>query len=157
MIPFIGDAILEGRIWLVHRKTSFASFCSNSSLLTSPEVCSAVQTISGLEIKTRNSSKNLFVRGLGLLQIRQAPSLTDAYPICTFVCMRTTINLDDELVAKAQVYTGVKEKTRLIHLGLEALIQREAALRLAALGGTAPGAKAGRRRRSADPQKLSES
>ena len=71
--------------------------------------------------------------------------------------MRTTINLDDELVAKAQVYTGVKEKTRLIHLGLEALIQREAALRLAALGGTAQGAKAGRRRRSADPQKSRES
>jgi len=62
--------------------------------------------------------------------------------------MRTTINLDDELVAKAQVYTGIKEKTRLIHLGLEALIQREAALRLASLGGTARGAKAGRRKRS---------
>jgi len=39
-------------------------------------------------------------------------------------------------------------KTRLVHLGLEALIQREAASRLAALGGTAPKAKAGRRRRS---------
>jgi Arc/MetJ family transcription regulator len=65
-----------------------------------------------------------------------------------FICMRTTINLNDELVAKAQVYTGIKEKTRLIHLGLEALIQREAALRLAALGGTASGAKAGRRKRS---------
>jgi Arc/MetJ family transcription regulator len=63
--------------------------------------------------------------------------------------MRTTINLDDELVAKAQDFTGIKEKTHLIHLGLEALIQREAALRLAALGGTAAGAKAGRRRRSA--------
>ena len=71
--------------------------------------------------------------------------------------MRTTINLDDELVAKAQGYTGVKEKTRLIHLGLEALIQREVALRLAALGGTAPDAKAGRRRRSANPQKLRKS
>ena len=66
-----------------------------------------------------------------------------------FICMRTTINLDDELVAKAQDFTGIKEKTRLIHLGLEALIQREAALRLAALGGTAADAKAGRRRRSA--------
>ena len=75
-------------------------------------------------------------------------SLTDAYPEYILVCMRTTINLDDELVAKAQVYTGIKEKTRLIHLGLEALIQREAALRLASLGGTAPGAKAGRRKRS---------
>lgn len=61
--------------------------------------------------------------------------------------MRTTLNLNDELVAKAQICTGVTEKTRLIHLGLEALIQREAALRLAALGGTAPSARAGRRKR----------
>jgi Arc/MetJ family transcription regulator len=62
--------------------------------------------------------------------------------------MRTTVILDDELVAKAREYTGITEKTRLIHLGLEALIQRQAALRLAALGGTARSAKAGRRRRS---------
>ena len=80
----------------------------------------------------------------------ETPSvLTDASHSCIFVCMRTTINLDDELVARARDFTGVKEKTRLIHLGLEALIQREAALRLAALGGSAPGAKAGRRRRNA--------
>ena len=56
--------------------------------------------------------------------------------------------LDDDLLARAREYTGISEKTRLIHLGLEALIQREAALRLAALGGTAQSAKAGRRRRS---------
>jgi Arc/MetJ family transcription regulator len=62
--------------------------------------------------------------------------------------MRTTVILDDDLVAKAREYTGISEKTRLIHLGLEALIQGEAALRLAALGGTARSAKAGRRRRS---------
>ncbi|MGA8479573.1 MAG: type II toxin-antitoxin system VapB family antitoxin [Chthoniobacterales bacterium] len=62
--------------------------------------------------------------------------------------MRTTVILDDDLVAKAREYTGINEKTRLLHLGLEALIQREAALRLAALGGTARAAKAGRRRRS---------
>jgi Arc/MetJ family transcription regulator len=60
--------------------------------------------------------------------------------------MRTTLNLDDELVARAS--TGIREKTRLVHLGLEALIQREAALRLAALGGTAPAAKGGRRQRN---------
>jgi Arc/MetJ family transcription regulator len=64
--------------------------------------------------------------------------------------MRTTVILDDELVAKAREYTGITEKTRLIHLGLEALIQRQAALRLAALGGTARSAKAGRRRRSGE-------
>jgi Arc/MetJ family transcription regulator len=80
---------------------------------------------------------------------RYVSALTDAYRLATFICMRTTINLNDELVAKAQVCTGIKEKTRLIHLGLEALIQRDAALRLAALGGSASGAKAGRRRRTA--------
>ena len=53
-----------------------------------------------------------------------------------------------ECTAKAREYTGINEKTRLIHLGLEALIQREAALRLAALGGTVSTAKSGRRRRS---------
>jgi len=67
--------------------------------------------------------------------------------------MRTTLILNDDLVAKAREYTGIKEKTRLIHLGLEALIQREAALRLAALGGAAPSAKAGRRRRSIEKGK----
>ena len=67
--------------------------------------------------------------------------------------MRTTLILNDDLVAKAREYTGIKEKTRLIHLGLEALIQREAALRLAALGGTAPSAKAGRRRQSIEKGK----
>jgi Arc/MetJ family transcription regulator len=45
------------------------------------------------------------------------------------VCMRTTLNLDDDLIARAQESTGVKEKTRLLHLGLEALIQRESARR----------------------------
>ena len=61
--------------------------------------------------------------------------------------MRTTLNIDEELLAEASRYTGVLEKTRLLHLGLEALIEREAARRLAAMGGTDPGAAAGRRRR----------
>lgn len=61
--------------------------------------------------------------------------------------MRTTLNLDDELLAQAREYTGVREKTRLVHLGLEALIQREAARRLAALGGSDRTASAAPRRR----------
>jgi Arc/MetJ family transcription regulator len=52
--------------------------------------------------------------------------------------MRTTLNLDDELMATAAALTGIKEKTAVIHAGLEALIAREAARRLAALGGTEP-------------------
>ena len=50
--------------------------------------------------------------------------------------MRTTLNIEDTLLAKAAELTGVKEKTALVRLGLEALIARESAKRLAALGGT---------------------
>lgn len=48
--------------------------------------------------------------------------------------MRTTINIDDELLDKAAKLTGIKEKTLLVSLGLEALIARESAKRLAKLG-----------------------
>ena len=50
--------------------------------------------------------------------------------------MRTTLNLNDDLVAKATELTGVKEKTALVRLGLEALISLKSAERLARLGGT---------------------
>ena len=62
--------------------------------------------------------------------------------------MRTTVALDDELLAQAQEYTGVKEKSALLNQALKALVQREAARRLALLGGTMPDAKAPPRRRS---------
>jgi len=61
--------------------------------------------------------------------------------------VRTTLNLDDDLLAEAQRLTGLREKTALLHAGLEALIARETAKRLAALGGIAPGLKAPPRRR----------
>ena len=50
--------------------------------------------------------------------------------------MRTTLNIDDELLERASTMTGVKEKTALVRLGLEALIARESARRLARLRGT---------------------
>lgn len=50
--------------------------------------------------------------------------------------MRTTINIDDNLLAKAARLTGVGEKTTLVKIGLEALIAQESARRLAKLGGT---------------------
>jgi Arc/MetJ family transcription regulator len=50
--------------------------------------------------------------------------------------MRTTLILDDELLEKARGLTGVQEKTSLVHEGLRALIARESARRLAALGGS---------------------
>ncbi|HUO84465.1 MAG TPA: type II toxin-antitoxin system VapB family antitoxin [Thermoanaerobaculia bacterium] len=62
--------------------------------------------------------------------------------------MRTTINIDDDLLEEARRLTGRAERTELIHDGLRALIARESARRLARLGGTQPLAKAPRRRRS---------
>lgn len=62
--------------------------------------------------------------------------------------MRTTLALDDELVARAQAYTGLKEKSALVREALKALIEREAARRLVLLGGSDPTASAGPRRRS---------
>ena len=50
--------------------------------------------------------------------------------------MRTTLNIEDTLMDKAIKITGIKEKTALVKLGLEALIARESARRLAKLGGT---------------------
>ena len=50
--------------------------------------------------------------------------------------MRTTINLDDELLKEAQRLTGIKEQTALIHEALKLLVAREAARRLVALGGS---------------------
>ncbi|NLP65752.1 type II toxin-antitoxin system VapB family antitoxin [Paraburkholderia sacchari] len=62
--------------------------------------------------------------------------------------MRTTIVLDDDLIAKAQAYTGLEEKTAIVREALKALIQREAARRLANLGGSQPGIVAPPRRRT---------
>ena len=50
--------------------------------------------------------------------------------------MRTTLNIEDSLIDKASRMTGIKEKTTLVKLGLEALIARESGKRLAKLGGT---------------------
>lgn len=61
--------------------------------------------------------------------------------------MRTTLAMDDDLVAKAQEYTGISEKSALVREALKALIAREAARRLALLGGSDPTAKAPPRRR----------
>jgi hypothetical protein len=62
--------------------------------------------------------------------------------------MRTTLNIDDGLLGRATALTGIREKTAVVRAGLEALIARESARRLAALGGSDASARAGRRRRS---------
>ena len=63
--------------------------------------------------------------------------------------MRTTLNIDDDVLEKASRLTGVKEKTALVRLGLEALIARESSKRLAKLGGTEKDLRPIPRRRSA--------
>jgi Arc/MetJ family transcription regulator len=61
--------------------------------------------------------------------------------------MRTTLILNDELLEKARRLTGLKEKTAMVHAGLEALVARESARRLAALGGSEKGLRFARSRR----------
>ncbi len=61
--------------------------------------------------------------------------------------MRTTVTLDDELVATAEAYTGIKERSALLREALKSLVAREAARRLAMLGGSDPDATAPPRRR----------
>jgi len=62
--------------------------------------------------------------------------------------MRTTLNIDDSLLRHAVKLTGVKEKTLLVRLGLEALISKESARRLASLGGIEKQLRSIRRRRA---------
>ena len=64
--------------------------------------------------------------------------------------MRTTVTIDDKLLADAQKATGVVEKSVLLRMGLESLVQREAGRRLIALGGSDPDAWIPPRRRPAD-------
>jgi Arc/MetJ family transcription regulator len=65
--------------------------------------------------------------------------------------MRTTLNIEDELLARAAELTGINEKTSLVRLGLEALIAKESAKRLAALGGTEKNLEMIPRRRRDEP------
>jgi len=64
--------------------------------------------------------------------------------------MRTTINIDDNLLKTAAEMTGIKEKTSLVRKGLESLIALESSRRLAKLGGTEKGLRSVPRRRPVD-------
>jgi Arc/MetJ family transcription regulator len=61
--------------------------------------------------------------------------------------MRTTLNIKDDLIKKVSKLTGIKEKTTLVRLGLEALIAKESSKRLAKLGGTEKKLEVAKRRR----------
>jgi Arc/MetJ family transcription regulator len=64
--------------------------------------------------------------------------------------MRTTLNIEDKLIDKASKLTGIKEKTSLVRLGLQALIARESSKRLAKMGGAEKKLKLVPRRRLGD-------
>jgi Arc/MetJ family transcription regulator len=70
------------------------------------------------------------------------------HQLCIVMHMRTTLNIDDSLLERAATLTGIKEKTSLVRLGLETLIARESARRLAELGGTEKRLRPVKRRRS---------
>lgn len=77
----------------------------------------------------------------------------DAYDVATYPgehIMRTTLIIEDDLIKKASMLTGVKEKTSLVRMGLETLIARESSRRLAKLGGTEKELEVPRRRRTKD-------
>jgi Arc/MetJ family transcription regulator len=61
--------------------------------------------------------------------------------------MRTTVVLDDEMMIKAEAYTGIKEKSALVREAFKALLEREAGRRMILLGGSDPTAEAAPRRR----------
>lgn len=63
--------------------------------------------------------------------------------------MRTTLNIDDDLYRRAKALTRLDEKTAIVREGLKALIERESARQLAALGGSQPRLKPVRRRQAA--------
>ena len=68
--------------------------------------------------------------------------------MCISIHMRTTLNIDDDLLHEATRLSGIAEKTAVVRAGLEALVARESARRLAALGGSEPKLRPVRRRRS---------
>ena len=76
-------------------------------------------------------------------------ALTELHHACICICMRTTLNIDEPVLRRAAELTGVQEKTALVRMGLQALVARESAKRLALLGGTEKGLRTPRRRRPA--------
>jgi len=72
--------------------------------------------------------------------------------IAILIHMKTTLNIDDRLLAEARRLTGIEEKTALVREGLEALIARASARRLAALGGSERKLRPIRRRRTPAPR-----
>jgi hypothetical protein len=81
-----------------------------------------------------------------------ARRLTHMHKICILMHMRSTLNIDDELLRRAAELAGERQKTALVRMGLEALIARESARRLAKLGGSEHKLQAIPRRRMGRPR-----
>ncbi len=73
--------------------------------------------------------------------------------MCILMCVRTTLNIDDGLLEHARRLSGIREKTALVRAGLEALVARESARRLVALGGSEKSLRRIRRRRPRGPRR----
>jgi Arc/MetJ family transcription regulator len=80
------------------------------------------------------------------------PSCSRMHESCILIRMRTTLNINDDLLKQAARLSGITEKTAVVHAGLEALVARESAKRLAALGGCEPRLQKIRRRRPQAPR-----
>jgi Arc/MetJ family transcription regulator len=94
----------------------------------------------------------VYAQAIGRDEGRDASALKTASSGAIFVPsleadLRTTLALDDDLMAKAQAFTGLKEKSNLVREALKALIERESARRLALLGGSEPTLEVPPRRR----------
>lgn len=75
------------------------------------------------------------------------------HDMCILMCVRTTLNIDDGLLEHARRLSGIQEKTALVRAGLEALVARESARRLVALGGSEKSLRRIRRRRPQGPRR----
>jgi len=75
------------------------------------------------------------------------------HDMCILMCVRTTLNIDDGLLEHARRLSGIREKTALVRAGLEALVARESARRLVALGGSEKSLRRIRRRRPRGPSR----
>lgn len=124
-----------------------ALLTSRAASLARKAITSATDsTLTHFEASARGMAARL-ARGLrllypprplhGLLPPRpQPPDLTRLHQPAILMQMRTTLNIDELLLREAQRLSGLKEKTAVLHAGLEALIAREGARRLAVLGGS---------------------
>jgi Arc/MetJ family transcription regulator len=81
-------------------------------------------------------------------QLVASANLQDMYQLYILIHMKTTLNIDDALLERARRLSNIQEKTAVVHAGLEALIARESARRLARLGGSEPKLEPVRRRRA---------